>query len=75
MPEIIDATFSRTRLTSSPAPTPACGTAARIVDRRKCARRADTIAWPTHYRRAPGMSPRCPRTAITSQRSPPAATY
>ena len=31
--------------------------------------------WPTHYRRAPGMSPRCPRTAINSQRSPPAATY
>jgi len=26
--------------------------------------------WPTHYRRVP---PRCPRTAIKSQRSPPAA--
>ncbi len=26
-------------------------------------------------RRAPGVSPRCPRTAINSQQAPPAATY
>ena len=31
-------------------------------------------AWPTHYGRTSDMSPRCPRTAVNSQRSPPPAT-
>jgi len=32
---------------------------------------ASPRTWPTHYWRVP---PRCPRTTINSQRSPPAAT-